>query len=94
MTYPMPAGEHYDHLQTFECTFAAEGVLNIAMNRPEKLNAQTQQMWSEVGEVFRLATRDPDVRCVILSGNGRAFTAGIDLGAGNPLGTETHKSTL
>jgi 1,4-dihydroxy-2-naphthoyl-CoA synthase len=70
-TFPIHAGERYAHLATFDCTFVADGVMNIAMNRPTKLNAQTQQMWSETGEVFRLAHTDPDVRCVILSGNGR-----------------------
>ena len=54
-------------------------MLNIAMNRPKVLNAQNPQMWEETKGVFDAASTDPDCRCVLLTGNGRLFTAGIDL---------------
>eukprot|EP01043_Picozoa_sp_COSAG02_P028613 COSAG02_NODE_1743_length_11100_cov_17.677575_4_plen_200_part_00 len=60
-------------------TWAADHVLNIAMNRPTVLNAQNPQMWEEIKGVFDAASADPDCRCVLLTGNGRLFTAGIDL---------------
>ena len=60
-------------------TWAANHVLNIAMNRPKVLNAQNPQMWQETKAVFDAASTDANCRCVLLTGNGRAFTAGIDL---------------
>ena len=54
-------------------------MLNIAMNRPKVLNAQNPQMWEETKGVFDAASTDPECRCVLLTGNGRLFTAGIDL---------------
>lgn len=62
-----------------QVTWAADHVLNISMNRPKVLNAQNPQMWEETKGVFDAASTDPDCRCVLLTGNGRLFTAGIDL---------------
>ena len=42
-------------------------------------NAQNPLMWAEIKAVFDAASSDPDCRCVLLTGNGRLFTAGIDL---------------
>lgn len=49
------------------------------MNRPKVLNAQNPQMWEDIKGVFDAASADPNCRCVLLTGNGRLFTAGIDL---------------
>jgi 2-(1,2-epoxy-1,2-dihydrophenyl)acetyl-CoA isomerase len=51
----------------------------IRLNRPEKLNAMTPQMKSLLVQNFGEAGRNPDVRCVVLTGNGRAFSAGGDI---------------
>mmetsp|Transcript_99941 Transcript_99941/g.177329 ORF Transcript_99941/g.177329 Transcript_99941/m.177329 type:complete len:304 (-) Transcript_99941:42-953(-) len=67
--------------ETFEVTWPAENVLNIAMNRPRKLNAQDQLLWKELKLAFDAASSDPDCRVVLLTGNGRMFTSGIDLQA-------------
>jgi 2-(1,2-epoxy-1,2-dihydrophenyl)acetyl-CoA isomerase len=51
----------------------------IRLNRPEKLNAMTPQMKGLLVRSFEDAARDPGVRCVVLTGNGRAFSAGGDI---------------
>jgi 2-(1,2-epoxy-1,2-dihydrophenyl)acetyl-CoA isomerase len=57
----------------------AEGVVTIIMNRPEVLNAFNTLMLDELLEVVREVGRDETVRCVVLTGAGRAFGAGQDL---------------
>jgi len=54
-------------------------VLVATLNRPDRLNAQTNQMFGEL-EALGLELRDrPDVRALIITGAGRAFCAGYDL---------------
>src|SRR3954467_4122536 len=60
----------------------ADGVLTITLNRPDRLNAFTQTMMSELIEAFDAADADDDVRAVIVTGEGRGFCAGADLGGG------------
>ena len=55
------------------------GVLTITMNRPEVLNAFNDTMLRELGDVLEDAARDETVRCVVITGAGRAFGAGQDL---------------
>lgn len=57
----------------------ADGVLTVSLNRPEKLNALTYEMYDEIGELVRAADQDPACRVVVLKGEGRAFSAGFDL---------------
>lgn len=54
-------------------------VLRIRMNRPDKLNAQNPTLIEEMDAAFAAAGADDAVRVVILSGEGRAFSAGHDL---------------
>jgi enoyl-CoA hydratase/carnithine racemase len=54
-------------------------VLRIRMNRPGKLNAQNPSLIEEMDAAFASAAADADVRVVVLSGEGRAFSAGHDL---------------
>jgi len=54
----------------------------ITLNRPERLNAFTGVMQQEMIEAFDLADADDAVRAVIVTGSGRGFCAGADLGAG------------
>jgi len=51
----------------------------LRLNRPAKLNAQTPQMWAELRDLGRSLRDDRDLRCLIVSGEGRAFSSGIDL---------------
>jgi len=60
----------------------ADSVLTITLNRPDRLNAFTQTMMSELIEAFDAADADDDVRAVIVTGEGRGFCAGADLGGG------------
>jgi len=59
----------------------ADGVLQITLNRPDRLNAFTGTMGRELIEAFDRADADDDVRAVIVTGEGRGFCAGADLGA-------------
>ena len=56
-----------------------DGVLTITLNRPEVLNAFNDQMLRELHDTLRQAARDAAVRCVVLTGAGRAVCAGQDL---------------
>jgi 2-(1,2-epoxy-1,2-dihydrophenyl)acetyl-CoA isomerase len=58
---------------------SADGILTVTLNRPDVLNAFCADMGVELGAAFRLAQRDDAVRCVVLTGAGRAFCAGQDL---------------
>jgi enoyl-CoA hydratase/carnithine racemase len=60
----------------------ADGVATITLNRPERLNAFTAKMMTEMIAAFDLTDADDDVRVVIVTGAGRAFCAGADLSAG------------
>ncbi len=51
----------------------------VRLNRPDKLNAFTFKMNQEVTEAIEKATNDQDVRCIVVTGNGRAFCSGQDL---------------
>lgn len=55
------------------------GVLTITMNRPDVLNAFNDVMLNELYEAVEAAASDEEVRCVVITGAGRAFGAGQDL---------------
>src|SRR3954463_6579324 len=57
-------------------------VLTITLDRPDRLNAFTGTMAKELIEAFDQADDDDDVRAVVVTGEGRGFCAGADLGAG------------
>ncbi|MDX8443048.1 enoyl-CoA hydratase/isomerase family protein [Mesorhizobium australafricanum] len=54
---------------------------HIIFNRPERMNAVNEGLYQRTLKALDYADNDPAVRCVILSGNGRAFCAGADLKA-------------
>ena len=60
-----------------ECSDA--GVFTLTLNRPRKKNAASQQMWLELGQVFRELRHDTSVRVVIITGAGDGFCSGADL---------------
>ncbi len=59
----------------------ADNVATIAFNRPDALNAITPTMLGELNQAADQVADDDNVRVVILTGNGRAFSAGVDLKA-------------
>merc|ERR1739838_864299 len=65
--------------ETIAVTKPREHVYHVQLNRPDKLNSINKAMWREFGEVFNQLGDDSDCRAIVLSGNGRLFTAGIDL---------------
>ncbi|WP_197525193.1 enoyl-CoA hydratase-related protein [Symbiobacterium thermophilum] len=61
------------------CALDGEGVFRITLNRPERLNAFNQAQHEGLIAALQQAERDPAVRCVVITGEGRAFCAGQDL---------------
>ena len=58
----------YEHLLVHQ----DDGVLTITMNRPEVLNAVSEPMLDGLGEILEEAAHDASVRCIVLTGAGRA----------------------
>jgi enoyl-CoA hydratase/carnithine racemase len=56
-----------------------DAVLRVRLNRPEKKNALTIEMYAAMADALQTAADDPAVRAVLLSAEGDAFTAGNDL---------------
>ena len=56
------------------------GVAVLRLNRPDVLNAIDQAMWMELLDAFRTVAATPSVRVCLLTGNGRGFCSGADLG--------------
>ena len=54
-------------------------VVRLEMNRPEKANSMSPDFWSDLPNLADELNRDSSVRCVVLSGNGKHFTSGMDL---------------
>src|ERR1051325_1634817 len=57
----------------------ADGVATITLNRPERMNTISGPMLNQLTELLLKANADTAVRCIILTGTGRAFCAGLDL---------------
>lgn len=75
MTTNVAALPHYDTLALSR----ENGLLTITLNRPEALNAVNLRMHEELAEVFQFAAADAASDVVLLTGAGRAFSAGGDL---------------
>ncbi len=58
----------------------SEGVRLVRWNRPDALNAFNDEVWDATRDALAEAQADPELRCVVLTGTGRAFSAGQDLG--------------
>lgn len=65
----------YEHLEIE----TDDHVATLWLNRPEKLNALTDDMWRDIPSAMAELDADDTVRVVILAGRGRAFTVGIDV---------------
>lgn len=60
-----------------------QGVATLTLNRPEQLNSFNAQMHKEVREALKQVRQNPEVRCLLITGSGRGFCAGQDLGDRN-----------
>jgi enoyl-CoA hydratase len=56
-----------------------DGIATITFNRPDVLNAVRDQLWRDVEDALALAKKDPEARVLIITGAGKAFSAGADL---------------
>ncbi|BAN50378.1 enoyl-CoA hydratase [Metapseudomonas resinovorans] len=64
-----------DHIQVER----EQGLLTLRMNRPDKMNALTREMYSGMAEVLEGAREDASVRAVLITGNETCFTSGNDI---------------
>lgn len=67
-------------MHTLQLTTETNGIATVTLNRPDKHNAMSAQMISELDETARLLAADSQVRVVILAAAGKSFCAGGDLG--------------
>ena len=58
-----------------------EHVATLTLDAPERMNTISGIMLQQISDLLLRADRDPDVRCIVLTGSGRAFCAGLDLQA-------------
>lgn len=84
----------------------ADGVARVALNKPEALNPWGATMRAELLDAVRTVANDSDVRCVVVTGEGRGFCSGADLKGGalfgddgkpdvkTPLDTEYHPTMI
>lgn len=68
---PAPKGFRYEERD--------DGVALITLDRPEKLNALTFEIYAELRDLFATLARRDEVRAVVITGNGRAFCSGGDV---------------
>lgn len=74
----------------------ADNIAHVQINRPEKINAMNAAFWSEIIEIFQWIDDTDEARVVVLSGNGKHFSSGIDLmmlaGVANELGKDVGRN--
>ncbi len=75
--------------ETLDWSVDDDGVLTLTLDRPDRLNAFTVTMAHELVDAYDRAGADDDVAAIVVTGRGRAFCAGMDLGAdGNVFGLD------
>lgn len=72
-------GERTSAWRTLRVEVHPDGFAWVVFNRPDKLNTLSIELRRELGAAVAQLARDPQVRVLLLSGEGRAFTAGLDL---------------
>lgn len=65
--------------ETLAIEWASPGVARVTLNRPERLNALSFEMFEELGLLAARATTVSELRAIVLTGAGRGFCAGLDL---------------
>jgi enoyl-CoA hydratase len=71
--------ERYERFSRLKIDRPHPLILQVVMNRPDKLNAADSEMHSELTEIWRVIDADPSVNAVLVTGAGKAFSAGGDL---------------
>ena len=69
----------------------SESIATVTINRPQRKNAVTGDMWAQLAETFRSLSNDSDVRCVVITGAGGEFCSGADLSARSASGKQVHQ---
>lgn len=67
------------------------GIAWLTLNRPDKLNAFTEQMNREIGRALKEVAKENEIRCLVITGEGRAFCSGEDLSG---LGEDTNHGEI
>lgn len=65
-------------------------IATVRLNRPDKANAMSATMWQEIRQAFQWVDTTPEARVAVLQGEGKLFTAGIDLQMMMGLGPQIH----
>lgn len=58
----------------------ADGVCTVVIDRPEKKNSLTRDMYAALATAIETSAADPEIRCLLLTGSGDVFCAGNDIG--------------
>lgn len=69
----------YSHYEGLLVERPEDGILLVTLNRPEKFNAADEEMHESMGRIWLDIGRDPDTRVAVVTGAGRAFSAGGDI---------------
>ncbi|XP_052742896.1 delta(3,5)-Delta(2,4)-dienoyl-CoA isomerase, mitochondrial [Bicyclus anynana] len=75
--------------ETLAVSVPSKNVFHVELNRPKQLNTFSKIMWKELGVCFSSLNDNPECRVIVLSGQGKHFSAGIDF---NSLLEETSKA--
>ncbi len=80
----------------YECIIyeAKDNVGLIKLNRPRYLNAMNRQLWLDMLDALEMARTDPDVKVLIFTGEGRAFSTGADLKDSKDRSIEDYRAYL
>src|SRR5215210_6744353 len=65
--------------KSFIYELSEQGVATITLNRPDRLNALTFEVYRELTDTFAALRNEPDVRVVVITGAGRGFCSGGDV---------------
>jgi len=80
----------------FECIIYEKdtGIATIKLNRPKVLNAMNKQLWLDVQAALDDAKNDPEIRVLVVTGQGRAFSTGADLKESKTRSLEEYRNYL
>jgi len=80
----------------FDCILyeKEDGIATIKLNRPKVLNAMNKQLWLDLQAAFADARSDADVKVVLITGEGRAFSTGADLKESKDRSLEDYRDYL
>lgn len=81
---------HHDNYKTLQYDVDRDGILTLAIHRPDKMNALNREVLKELDHVFSSLEKKREVRAVVLTGSGtKAFVAGADIGELSELNRST-----